>query len=183
MVVVPMHRHVAMLALLALPLCAPLPAQETPDSAVRARVEWFIHAPDLWFGTTRGLLIAKLGLPKRRSASANAQPNPYDTLTTDTLVTLQYDGASFAFYVVPNIHREYLFQVTVAAPRYLKQSPIRLGATVAEVRTYFGDTSTGPTASAKYSCYWCDGLAAISTVTFWFGEGRVRSVKWEWPVD
>jgi hypothetical protein len=183
MVVLPTHQHFAMLALLAPPLCTPLPAQETPDSAVRARVEWFIHAPSLWFGTTRGLLIAKLGQPKGRSASANAQPNPYDTLTTDTLVTLRYNGATFAFYVVPNIHGEYLFRVTVEAPRYLKQSPIRLGATVSEVRTYFGDTSTGPTASATYSCYWCDALEAGPTVTFWFAQGRVRGIKWEWPVD
>ena len=171
--------------LLATLLPSPLRTQDVPDSAMRARVEWFIHdAPSHWFGSTRSDIVARIGQPRRVSASPNEHPNPYDTLTTDTLVTLQYDSASFAYYVVPNIHAEYLVEVIVSTSRYVKQSPISIGATIAHVRDYFGDSAIGPTPSATYSCYWCESLSAQSTVTFWFDDhGRVRGIKWQWQVD
>lgn len=160
-------------------------AQQVPDSAARARVEWFIDAaPSQWFGTTRDYLMAIFGPPSRTWASPPS-PNPYDTLTADTLITLQYDSATFVYYVVPSTQRELLIEFTLTGSRYTRRLPIRIGAGIREVRRFFGDTATGMVPSASYFCSWClIGFEPPPTVTFWFDErGSVRGIKWETHVD
>jgi len=123
-------------------------AQE-PDQTTRSRVEWFIYeAPAKWFGNTRHAITTTLGPPADVSIRLN--PNPQDTLIADSVFTLQYDSASFVIYSVTQSHHEFLVEATVAGSRYLRKSPLPLGARLARVRGYFGDASSGPTPSLLY---------------------------------
>jgi len=156
-------------------------AQE-PDQKTRARVEWFIYeAPAKWFGNTRQAITTTLGAPANVSIRLN--PNPQDTLIADSVFTLQYDSASFVIYSVTQSHHEFLVEATVAGSRYLRKSPLPLQAGLAQVRGYFGDSSSGPTPSLLYSCTWCTDPVSGTSVALSFRDGRLAAVKWTHAID
>jgi hypothetical protein len=170
-----------LMAALMLLVHGPAGAQE-PRKETRQRVQWFMYdAPEHWFGDTRDAIAARLGRPG--SVSFRLNPNPQDTSTVDTVWALRYDSAAFVIYAVTRPHHEFLVEATVTGSRYLRSSPVALGAPVSRVRAYFGDTSRDHTSSLTYYCTWCDDAVAGSSVTLWFRKGRLAGVKWEYKID
>ncbi len=160
---------------------APGGGQE-PTAQNRQRVQWFIYdAPAVWFGNTRDSIMKKLGRPM--SVSSRLNPNPQDTLTTDSIFTLQYDSASFVVYTVTEPRHQFLVEATVSGSRYLRSSPLPFGTRLSQVRRYFGDSSRAKTSSLTYYCTWCNDTVQGTGVTLWFRHGRLAGVKWEYKID
>jgi hypothetical protein len=63
----------------------------------------------------------KLG--QASSVSGRLNPNSQDTLTVDTVGTLQYDSATFVIYVLTGQHHEFLVEATITGSRYFRSSP------------------------------------------------------------
>jgi len=164
-------------------LLGPISAlSQEPDQKTKARVEWFINeAPAKWFGNTRHAITAALGVPVAVSIRLN--PNPQDTSITDSVFTLQYDSASFVIYSLAQSHHEFLVEATVTGSRYLRKSPLPFGTPLADVRDYFGDSSSGPTPGLLYSCTWCVTPVSGTSVALSFRDGRLVVVKWTYAID
>ena len=156
-------------------------AQE-PDQKTKTRVEWFIYeAPAKWFGNSRRAITSTLGVPVE--VSIRLTPNPQDTSVADSVFTLQYDSATFVIYSVTQFHHEFLVEATVTGSRYLRKSPLPFGTPLAQVRGYFGDSSSGPTPSLLYSCWWCTDPVSGTSVALSFRDGRLVVVKWTHAID
>ena len=155
---------------------------QAPTAKIRQRVQWFIsEAPGQWFGTSRDAIIAKLGRPANVSFRLN--PNPQDSLTADTVFTMQYDSANFVIYAATTFRHEFLVEAKVTGSRYLRPPPLQLGASISRVRAYFNDSSRTNTSSLTYDCTWCEDTVQGTRVTLWFRKGRLVGVKWEYRID
>lgn len=155
---------------------APQLATAQSDSA-EARAEALISGgPRAWFGDTRGAIMTALG----RRARYDSRPwDPKQPTAPDSVVTFHYDGATVVFFTSHGLHEDFIREVTIWAPRFLKPSPIPFGATVAQVREYFGDSSSGPTPHMVYSS--TGGL--VDRLELWFERDRLVRVKWIYGVD
>jgi len=91
----------------------------------------------------------------------------------DSLFTFHYDGATFVFY------NDMLIEATLWRSRFLKRSPIALGASVADVRSYFGDPSHGSTPHMFYST--TGGI--VDHLELWFEKDHLVRLKWIYGAD
>jgi len=147
------------------------------DDAAPARAESLMSGgPREWFGQTRAAVVAALGRPIRVE-SRTAYPNKPRSL--DSLVTFDYDGATFVFYTTRGDAHDILTKATVWQSHLLSHSPITLGASVADVRSFFGDSNQGSTPHMLYST--TDGI--LDHLELWFDQDRLVRLKWIYGVD
>ena len=138
--------------------------------------QFITGGPLQWWGDTRAALIARFGPPD--STQSRIRRNAYDTLSIDTVVTHHYAGATFVYYVASSLHRDLFEEATVWAPQYLDESPLKLGATVAVVRTYFADASHGSTPLMVY-----EAGELATRLELWFTDDRLVRLRWQYPID
>lgn len=147
------------------------------DESVPARAESLMSGgPREWFGQTRGAIVAALGRPTQVE-SRTAFPN--QPRSRDSLVTFHYDGAAFVFLTTKGLDHDILTAATVWQSRFLEHSPIILGASVANVRSFFGDPSSGSTPHMLYST--SEGI--LDHLELWFDQDRLVRLKWIYGVD
>ena len=147
------------------------------DDSVPARAESLMSGgPRAWFGQTRAAITASLGRPTRVE-SRTAYPNK--PRSRDSLVTFHYDGATFVFYITKGATSDILTEATVWQSNLLNRSPIILGASVGDVRSFFGDPSSGSTPHMFYST--TDVI--LDHLELWFDEDRLVRLKWIYGID
>jgi len=147
------------------------------DESAPARAESLMSGgPRAWFGQTRATIVAALGRPARIE-SRTAYPNK--PRSRDSLVTFDYDGATFVFYTTKGDAHDILTKATVWQAHFLNHSPITLGASVADVRSFFGDSNQGSTPHMLYST--TDGI--LDHLELWFDQDRLVRLKWIYGVD
>ena len=152
-------------------------AKAQSGDSVEARAEALIsEGPRHWFGDTRATIITALGPPTRHDSRPTYPNQPK---APDSVVTFHYSGATIVFYTSHGMHEDFIREVTVSNSRFLRPSPIGLGALVADVRAYFGDSSSGATPHMVYSS--TGGL--VDRLELWFDQGRLVRLKWIYGVD
>jgi hypothetical protein len=147
------------------------------DSLPLQAIQFIEGGPGDWIGNTRDRIVTALGRPN--GVEVRTIRNQDDTLATDSIVTLHYAAATFVLYVATTVHSDFLAEATVWGAAYLKQSPIKLGATLLQVRAYFGDTSRGPTPQLVYS----HDTPLPHRLELWFENNKLVRLQWEYPVD
>ncbi len=132
--------------------------------------------PRAWFGQTRATIVAAFCRPTQVEARA-AFPN--QPRSRDSLVTFHYDGAAFEFLTTKGLRNDILTAATVWESHFLNHSPILLGASVADVRSFFGDPSQGSTPHMLYST--TEGI--LDHLELWFDQDRLVRLQWIYGVD
>ncbi len=171
-----MRQLLAILAPGFLLLAPSSPAQST-DSLPLQAIQLIEGGPGDWIGNTRDRIVTALGRPNR--LELRTLQNQDDTLSTDSIVTLHYPAATFVIYVATSVHNDLLGEVTIWGAAYLKQSPIKLGATLRQVRAYFDDTSRSPTQHLVYS----HDTPLPHRLEFWFVKNQLVRLQWAYPID
>ncbi len=133
--------------------------------------------PRRWFGETRPRVRTALGEPAR--VESRPDTSQADSLHLDSLVTFHYKGATFVFYTLDGFHDDELVSVTITGASFLKASPLPLGATVAQVRSYFGDSSQGSTPLLRYTSY--GGIQ--NDLELSFEDDRLVKLQWYYGLD
>jgi hypothetical protein len=150
------------------------------DSAQLRRDELIEGGPRTWFGQTRTQLIAAFGPPDRIDAHPDTIGfNRGYSDKVDSLVTFDYKGATFVFYPLDGFHEDELIAVTIWDARFLQRSPIQLGSTVPEVRSYFGDDAQGSTSQMRYS----SSGGIVDELELWFENDRLVKLEWTYGLD
>jgi hypothetical protein len=150
---------------------------QDPASLPREAVQLIQGGPRQWFGDARPAIQGAFGRPDR--IELHTVRNRHDSTSVDTIVTLRYRTATYVFYTVTKSHGDILLEGTIWDSRYLKRSPIRLGATVSEVRGFFHDTSRGSTPHMTYST----DFSGMHTLELWFENDRLVRMRWVYPID
>ena len=163
-----------------------VPPAATPDTQVsisdadsgELRGNGFIEGgPREWFGETRKRVRAALGEPDRieghPDTSKLSDPN------VDSLVTFHYQGATFVFYTLDGVHDDELIDAAISDARFLRSSPIQLGSTPAQVRSYFGDPSQGSTPQMEYTSF--GGIPNHLVLSF--DSDRLVKLRWIYGLD
>jgi hypothetical protein len=154
-----------------------LPSADSGRDTAEARRDQFISGgPRAWSGRTRARIRAAFGPPERIEAHPDATEG---SGPQDSLVTFQYARAAFAFYTGGGAHEDQLLQATIWDARFLKRSPIQLGSTVAEVRSFFGDSAQGSTALMRYTT----GGGIPDDLELWFEQDRLVKLRWTYGFD
>jgi hypothetical protein len=147
------------------------------DSLPAQAVRLIEGGPRQWFGGTRKTIAAIFGRPD--SVEVRLVSNRHDSRSIDSIVTWHYPAASMVFYVVTRSHSDLLREGTIGDARYLKQSPLRLGATAPQVRAFFHDPSSGSTPHMLYSTE----SELTHTLELWFEDDRLVRLRWVYPLD
>jgi hypothetical protein len=146
------------------------------DAADQRRDQFIGGGPRTWFGKTRARIEALFGPPER----IEGQPSTTEGGgQRDSLVTSYYPEAAFVFYTSGESHEDQLAQVTIWDARFLKPSPIQLGSTVAEVRSFFGDSAQGSTPLMRYTT--AGGIGDV--IELWFEHDRLVKLRWTYGFD
>jgi len=153
----------------------PYRLDQPSDTAQLRRDRFISDGPRAWFGRTRARITAAFGPPDKIEGKASATEGGGPL---DSLVTFHYPRAEFAFYIRGNAHEDLLLQVTISDARFLKSSPIPLGSTVADVRSYFGDSDHGETSSLRYTR---PGIG--DDLELWFEHDRLVKLRWTYGFD
>jgi len=154
------------------------PYEAGADSTQPRRDELVQGGPRTWFGETRTRITAAFGPPDQIAAHQDTSGyNRGDRV--DSLVTFDYKGATFVFYTLDGFHEDELIAVTIWDARFLERSPIQLGSTVPEVRSYFGDDAQGPTSHMLYS----SSGGIVDQLDLWFENDRLVKLEWTYGLD
>jgi len=157
-------------------LAGPARAQNE-DSLPPQAVRLIEGGPREWFGGTRKAIAATFGRPD--SVEVRLVSNVHNSRSIDSIVTWHYPAATMVFYAVTRSHRELLREGTIGGARYLKRSPLPLGATVPQVRAFFHDPSGGSTPHMLYSTE----SELTHTLELWFERDRLVRLRWVYPID
>ena len=150
---------------------------QEPDSLPEQAVQLIDGGPRQWFGSDRNAIQVAFGRPN--SIDGRTVRNRHDSTSVDSIVTLRYGTAIYVFYAVTKSHGDLLLEATIWDPRYLKRSPLQLGASVSDVRRFFNDPSRGSTPYMTYST----AFEYTHTLELWFKNDRLVRMKWVYPVD
>lgn len=156
------------------------PGHASADSTQPRRDELIEGGPRTWFGQPRTRIIAAFGPPDRINAHPDTSgSNAGYSDKVDSLVTFDYNGATFVFYTLDGFHDDELIAVTIWDARFLQLSPIQLGSTVREVRSYFGDDAQGSTSRMRYS----SSGGIVDQLELWFESDRLVRLEWTYGLD
>ena len=151
---------------------APGPAPVTIDVYIR---EGAIAA-----GLDRAGVIARFGEPD--SVVRIAVPNRHDPAVTDSVVTLEYAGARYVFYVVTaGGGYDILDGAEVESNEHLRHTAPGIGTPEASLRAWFGEHGVERERELEYDCASCE---VPQPVTFELdADDRVRRIRFDYYVD
>ncbi len=172
-----MIRRSVLSVIVALALPIGIASAQAVDSLPGPAVQLIEGGPRDWFGHTRQAIVAVFGRPD--NIGVETVRNQDDSLSIDSILTLHYRAATFVFYAVTALRNDLLAEVTAWDPAYLKRSPLRLGATLSEVRKFFNDASHGSIPHTTYT----SSTPLPHTLELWFEHDRLIRLKWEYPID
>ena len=154
-------------AVLGLPLLAAAPAAAGPTDILK--VDEFIDAPRVMFGRTREQIERTLGPP----VTVDVRPvrSPDDPGKEETLHELRYPGV-----VVRVLESLGLLRVRLSASRYRLPYGLDVGAPRGRVEEVLGEAQALSDRRAMY--LYSDGYPR--TVEFYFSEGRVDRIDWNY---
>lgn len=154
------------------PVREPLPA----DVGIRVR-EFVHHGFGFRFGKTVAEIRKNLGKPL--STSEREVANLHYPDRTDLIRELEYPGLSSTVYRVTEDRKEIVTGVTITGSRYKLRWGLKVGSSIADITTVLGP----PTEETAGMATWVAGEEAPSSVSFYFRNGTVYKIVWNFYID